>query len=290
MIIVRISSGLGNQMFQYAMAKALAKKLNVEVKFDINSFKDNYIGRKFQLDFFKTEFQIATEEEINSLIKKKSKMPGILRKIFSKPKYFSSEYKEKQNFIFDPDLFKVKDNTYIQGYWQHEKYFINIQNQIVNDFTLRNEFNDINLDFLEKIQNTNSISIHVRCDDYIHNPVIRNSFNVCGLDYYQKAINCITEKVSNPHFFVFSDDIPWAKENLTTNYPITYVDCNDNTPYFDMILMSKCKYNIIPNSSFSWWAAWLNKNPEKIVIAPKIWKNTENAHQIDIVPESWIKI
>lgn len=296
MIIARITSGLGNQMFQYAMAKSVAIHLGCELKLDITGYdrKDNYIERKFQLNYFNTELKIATTKEINNLINKKSKLPGLLRNILKQPKYYSGEYKEKQIFLFDENVFNVMDNTYFSGYWINEKYFKNIKDEILKNFTLKDSFDEKNLKFSEKIQKTNAVSLHIRRGDFINNPDISKRFNVCDLDYYKKAVRIICEKINDPHFFVFSDDLIWVKENLKLSYPMTFVDCNNEfNAYLDLMLMSKCKHHIIPNSSFSWWSAWLNPSDKKIVIASKIWLNGEtpgNLQNIGSIPEDWIII
>jgi hypothetical protein len=176
----------------------------------------------------------------------------------------------------------------IDGYWQTENYLIDIKDTILNDFQLklplRNELKEIAL----KISDSNSVSIHIRRGDYAQDKKTNAHHGTCSLEYYQEAIKLITEKIQNPIFYIFSDDIEWVKENLKINYPKYHVEGNKG--FEDMELMKNCKHNIIANSSFSWWAAWLNTNKEKIIIAPKNWLNNPKFDTSDVVPNSWIKI
>jgi len=142
----------------------------------------------------------------------------------------------------------------------------------------------------QKIKEKNSVSLHIRRGDYLTMQKAIDTIGVCPLDYYDKAIREITRKIKNPTFFIFSDDINWVKENLKTNSPTIFVSGGKLKDYEELILMSKCKHNIIANSSFSWWGAWLNNNPNKIVIAPKKWFKDTSKNTRDLIPESWLKL
>lgn len=135
------------------------------------------------------------------------------------------------------------------------------------------------------------MSIHVRRGDYINNPETFKLHGVCGLDYYHAAIEYITKRTNTPVFYIFSDDISWAEENIKSKNQMIFVkETPHGKDYFEMYLMSVCKHNIIANSSFSWWGAWLNKSPEKIVIAPKKWMNETSIDTTDLVLKNWIRI
>jgi hypothetical protein len=167
-------------------------------------------------------------------------------------------------------------------------YFKNIETIIKNDFIFNQNIIDKNKDLVSKIESCNSISLHVRRGDYVQNKITNQFHGLCSLKYYNNAIHYIEMKIKNIEIFVFSDDISWCKENLKYNLPIHFMDTND--AHSDLYLMTKCKHNIIANSSFSWWGAWLNTNKEKIVIAPKQWFADQSVITQDIIPAQWIKL
>lgn len=173
------------------------------------------------------------------------------------------------------------------GYWQCEHYFEDIRALILAEFTPAELPDQINLDVGRKIAQSMSISLHVRRGDYVNNKF--HSF--LGLDYYRVAVAEMASKTECPHMFVFTDDPEWCRQNLNISFPYTLVTHNPGPQaYWDIILMSRCKHNIIANSSFSWWGAWLNQNPRKIVIAPKRWFGDPSVDTIDRVPKGWIRL
>ena len=277
MIIVRVTGGLGNQMFQYAMYKSLEKKGKL-VKLDSKSFyetKKEHNGYELERIFdikpnkpTKEDLEKFDENNISTLFK-------IKRKLFGDKKFV---YDTKE-YVFNKDVYKLK-NSYLNGYWQSIKYFEGIENDIKKDFRFKNQLDNKNLEILNEIENSNSISIHIRRGDYM-SPENYNMYGcIATPTYYKKAIKVIEEKVENPTFFVFSNDMDWVKKNIQINSRVFYID---------MFLMSKCKHNIIANSSFSWWGAWLNENKNKIVIAPKKWINREDvdSDKIELFCEGW---
>ncbi|MFH1461878.1 MAG: alpha-1,2-fucosyltransferase [bacterium] len=285
MIITKLQGGLGNQMFQYAIGRFLAQKNKTELKLDLSFYcnKQNEPQRIYSLENFNIKENIATQKEIEDFEKYKNKSGW---KHFFYKSFFTNDsiYVKEKQFNFDPKVLKTYDNSYLDGYWQNEKYFKSIENIIRENFTLKNKLPDNLQNILTKIKNPNSISLHIRRGDYVN----KENYNVLPIEYYNEAIKIITEKNSDIHLFIFSDDIVWAKNNLNTEFPITFI--YGNKDYQDLILMSLCKHNIIANSSFSWWGAWLNSNPNKIVIAPKKWFNKTEINTEDLIPKSWIKI
>lgn len=287
MIIVRVTGGLGNQMFQYAMYKSLEKKGKL-VKLDSKSFyetKKEHNGYELERIFdikpnkpTKEDLEKFDENNISTLFK-------IKRKLFGDKKFV---YDTKE-YVFNKDVYKLK-NSYLNGYWQSIKYFEGIENDIKKDFRFKNQLDNKNLEILNEIENSNSISIHIRRGDYM-SPENYDMYGcIATPTYYKKAIKVIEEKVENPTFFVFSNDMDWVKKNIQINSRVFYIDINSgNGSYKDMQLMSNCKHNIIANSSFSWWGAWLNENKNKIVIAPKKWINREDvdSDKIELFCEGW---
>jgi hypothetical protein len=200
-------------------------------------------------------------------------------------------FKETKEFCFDPNFFDCPDGSYIRGFWQTEKYFQSISEIIRQEFAFRFSPDEKNYELLNIIKNTNAVSIHIRRGDYVSVVKTNQLHGLCDLSYYINSVNIISNKYPNVHFFIFSDDIPWARANLVLDSPCTYVDINsENNSHEDLRLMTYCKHNIIANSSFSWWGAWLNKNPKKIVIAPKKWMTNVSVESIELIPDTWIKI
>jgi hypothetical protein len=292
MIISQLIGGLGNQMFQYAIARRLAIFHNVPLKLDTTEFRQ-YPLRTYGLGHFKIQGEPATENEIARF--KRTGIAAILFRLKIFPDFFKPYNKRRllreQSFDFDPHILLAPNDVYLEGYWQSEKYFKDIEKIIHQDFTLSGEPDNLNKQMAEKIKNCEAVSLHIRRGDYVSNPVTTAYHGICSEEYYQEAISKLESYVKNPHFFVFSDDMEWVKENLETGYPTTLMDFNGSEKdYSDLHLMSLCQHHIIANSSFSWWGAWLSKYSEKIVIAPKKWFNVESINTHDLYPESWIKI
>lgn len=295
MIITKLIGGLGNQMFQYATGRRAAYINKAELKLDISWFKNSEgaIKRDCLINTFNIKGVFATEEEINKL---KSEDQGLFTLLyrrflrFTKP-YHKQSYILQRFFHFDPNILYVQDNTYLQGHWVSEKYFKDIENIIRKEFTFKDKPDATNKKMINKINNCNSVSIHIRRGDYIFDKKTNKRFGVCDIRYYFKAVYLIAKEIKDPHFFIFSDDPLWAKQNLHLKFPCVYVDHNTGKKaYEDMRLMSYCQHNIIANSSFSWWGAWLNQNRNKIVIAPKKWFRDKSINTKDLIPQSWVKI
>jgi hypothetical protein len=295
MIVAKIVGGLGNQMFQYAFAKKLALQHKVELKLDISAFENSINpskndNRTFDLPIFNIKIQIASTEEIHKFSKSKfSKLLDYMcLNLPIKSNYF---YLKEPYFHYFKNAVQAPSNTYVDGYWHSEKYFLNIKETLLTDFKLRTEFSaDINT-LIKEIKSVNSVSLHVRRGDYISNEANKKIYAQCNNNYYSVAIDYILRKIPNAKFYIFSDDIQWAIDNIKINGAKHFVNSNAEKKHFeDFFLMTNCKNNIIANSSFSWWAAWLNNNIEKIIIAPNKWyvdgvKNTK-----DLIPSQWITL
>lgn len=291
MVITKLIGGLGNQMFQYAAGRALANKLDAKLKVDATAFK-TYKLHAYGLDCFKAQIHFATEKEVNSF-KQPSQLPPVRL-----PRFIGNIFKIppqknivcEKHFHFDPCFFKVKEDAYLQGFWVSEKYFQNIADIIRKDFKFKHPLIDKNKQLMEKIKELNSISIHVRRGDYVSDKAANEFHGTCSLGYYQRCVALIVQRIENPVFFIFSDDPGWTKQNLKPKFPTIYVSDNQNKNYEDLQLMSCCKHNIIANSTFSWWAAWLNNNSDRIVLVPKKWFNKAPYNTKDLIPKSWERI
>ena len=195
----------------------------------------------------------------------------------------------QRRFHYDPDFIRCPDNVYITGTWISERYFLDIENIIRNDFTFKAPVSQRNQEMAEIIQGCNSVSVHIRRTDKVSDPLYEET----DLQYCTKAIRYMNKHLDDPHYFIFSDDINWVKTNLRYSGTVTFVDINDDHHnYEDLRLMSLCEHNIIAESSFSWWGAWLNPNPEKIVVSPnpRRWINLENFIVDDVLPPAWITL
>jgi hypothetical protein len=278
MIITKITGGLGNQMFQYAIAKSIAKKREDRFKLDI-SFYPKQVLRKYELNYFNIEENIYNiKSNTNFIFKIRKKL---------KFNYFSDYFFEKEIGELDKEVFNYKNNIYLDGYWQNENYFKEIREELLKEFTLKNNISNEAKNYLDTIQESNSISLHIRRGDYLLNDHTNSIHGICDLNYYKKAIKYMNQKIKTPIFYIFSDDIAWCKEKFNFLESKIFVD-NTKNAFDDLELMKNCKHNIIANSTFSWWSAWLNENRAKIVVAPKTWWLSRPKK--NIVLESWIKL
>lgn len=290
MIITRLQGGLGNQMFQYALGRQLSKKLEVELLLDTTLYSNSGIDkypREYGLKHFNIIEKIADTKDIA-----RCRYPHgvIIGKILDKISY---TFFRKNNIKFNPVILSSKDNSYLDGFWQSYKYFDNIRDTLLNDFSLKRPLSDNAEKIFQDIKNShNSVSLHVRRGDYVENKKNINIYgDHCNQEYYNKAISYITDKVgANIHVFVFSDDIDWVKDNINIPYDKTYIAEHSAPDFERMILMSKCDYHIIANSTFGWWGAWLDNKESSIVISPSIWTPGIDLPIDDIIPPKWIKI
>lgn len=295
MIISKITGGIGNQMFQYAFARNISLLKHTDLKLDISSFSWDSL-RIFELsDFFFISNHLATSDDYCQL-KNHHTYPiieRIKRKITNSnfPYYLHATVKE-QSFAFDNKISIINKNCILEGCWQSEKYFLKNKNQIIQDFTFKHKPNDYYNQIINQITDFQTVSVHIRRGDYVNNSTTLAFHGLCSIDYYNNAISCISHKVANPLFIFISDDIEWCKQYFNNIPNSIFIENNKGADYEDLRLMSMCKHNIIANSSFSWWGAWLNNNANKIVIAPKQWfANKEmQAQTKDLIPETWIKL
>jgi hypothetical protein len=282
--------GLGNQMFQYAAGRCLSHLHKAELKLDLSYLnkdpQNKYTKREYKLDVFTIKSDIATEQDLKSFLPldKGKIINTLMRKL---PILFSKVVANESGHKFMKEFYSFPKDVYLNGFWQSENYFEPVKDLIREEFSLKEQLNGENLELCNNIQNCNSVSLHVRRGDYVTSKESNTYHGTCSLEYYQHAIERIKNLTKYPELFIFSDDIVWVKGNLKTDIPIHFIDKN-NAGHIDMHLMSLCKHNIIANSSFSWWGSWLNKNPNKIVIAPIQWFSMNAAP--DIYPENWIRL
>lgn len=285
-VIVKIWGGLGNQLFLYAYARTM-KEIGYDVKIDKQTFyerdfdkvvaKRQYLLDKFNITLKETRTNWFTERLIYT---GRGRVWNKLRSIYKKH--------DKTNFIdagvpadtFKGELFYLpKGKSYIQGYLQNDRYFRDIRHILVEEFTLKNR--------LDAVPASNSVSIHVRRGDYMGIPV----FRVLGMDYYNAAMAEMDRRLETPIYYIFSDDTTWIRDNFPKDERhIIVADKYKFSDVEEMVFMSRCSSQIISNSTFSYWAAWLNPNSYKTVIAPDVWFNNGQKKGERILPESWIRM
>ncbi len=292
MIIARIHAGLGNQMFEYACARALSLRFGCPLQLDISD-----CGSKtpYGLGVFNVTGQFATAETVKLMRKRRNQLVRIVY-LFTKidirrySRYYfleSAHRPDPASLVTDP----VNKDYYIEGYWQSQNYFADAQNAIRRDFTLREPLSGQNAEIEAAMRTGNSVSLHIRRGDYFSVPKHRKTFGVPLDEYARRAMRFIAERVENPHFYVFSDELDWVREHVRFEHPATFVDHNNRaTAYCDLVLMSRCKHHIIANSTFSWWGAWLGDHPGKIVTAPQPWFLNPARIPPGIIPADWHEI
>ena len=288
MIVMNLKGGLGNQLFQYALGRHLSLKLNTKLALDTSSFESDPL-RTYRLNSFKICAEIIPPKPYS--IKSKI-LKGLRSSRNPINKIFKSENSIRENdFPFDAGILNTPDNYFLYGYWQSEKYFKEIEEIIRLDLTLADELPPALKMLEDEIQNNTSVSIHVRRGDYANNPVTTAFHGLYSAQWYFNATQKMKGYVANPHFFIFSDDYEWVKANLILDAPCTYIQPSpDGKEAYDLYLMSRCKHNIIANSSFSWWAAWLNQNQNKKIIAPARWFVGGHSDTRDLIPDNWIRM
>lgn len=286
MIKIKIIGGLGNQMFQYAAAKSLAVKNNTQVSANVSVFQ-SYNIHPLRLDKLSCnctfDFDKTTRYRLLDI--------PYLGKVLSKIGPFFNLYVEK-GLTYNEAFFSLDANVALSGYFQSEKYFTNIRKSLIKEFSLNEPLQANEVIFENQIKESNSIAIHIRRGDYISNKSANNVHGTCENDYFIKALSHMKKLnllSDSPTLFIFSDDIEWCQENLTFDYKTVFVVGSSDRPEVDIHLMSKCRHQIISNSTFSWWGAWLNTNPDKCVVAPLKWFKTLH-DSTDIVPAQWKRL
>lgn len=283
MITVRLQGGMGNQMFQYACGRALAMRNNTSVQLDTTYLLDrtprkHFTFREYDLDVFNVQAEVVS--------RKKYFWHIVLHRI--KNKLLKPRGVERY-FEFDPSVSSLGPTATLEGYWQSPRYFSEIQDTIRKDFTLKDPLSGPSRILLEEIKDTASVGMHVRRGDYVG-----NAYHDIGIDqsYYEEGLRYIANKQAVQKVYVFSDDIEWCREHLNLPSETVFVgpEYAGKKGEEHMMLMSACKHFVIPNSSFSWWAAWLSKNENKIVIVPKKWFNNDTINTNDLIPQGWVRL
>ncbi|GFI22648.1 O-antigen biosynthesis glycosyltransferase WbnK [Lachnospiraceae bacterium] len=271
MIVVQVCGGLGNQLFQYAFARSLQNRGN-EVRLAAVFYTKYRTSREYLLDKFRIKIKRSylTEKVISPVID--NDLPIKMR---------NSHIHEELGLKYKPELLAMHGTQYMIGLFQDERYFKSIEQDLRNEIYPKNKIK-ITKQLRSVLKNKNTVSVHIRRGDY------NQLNNTLKLTYYRNAIECINKNIKDAFFCIFSDDLEWTKQHLDFGKNACFInDDKKLADYEELLIMSQCKHNIIANSTFSWWGAWLNRNPQKIVIGPEHWLNNSNEN---IMPERWIKI
>jgi hypothetical protein len=274
MIMFRVSDGLGNQLFQYAAARAAGKLLNTEVQLDRYFFR-RFKKRAFLLDQFETTLPTVDRGKlgrhfgpVNMWRYRRLNLPGILERKSSGP--------------FETIL---RDWSYYKGYWQRPEIAEMVRPELGQEFQIKADPSPRYRDWIAEAEATRSVSVHVRRTDYLE----KSRFGTCAPAYYERALDLLVHRVGEVEIFLFSDDIGWAKEHIRLPGRTRFIDGSGYRPLDDFRLMSRCAHHIIANSTFSWWSAWLRRDQSGIVICPEPW-TFGGSHRWHPAPDDWIRL
>ena len=288
MIVSRIYGGMGNQMFQYAYGRMLAHKHRslYKIYFDDCGFGWAEHSKKLTLTKFNIEAEIATEQDRAKFIcDSPNKLKRAIHKLgrLVKGLHYVGDGARVHDYHYE--ALNAPDNSYTDGFWQSEIYFESIASQIRKEFSIKAPLSDHGKQMELQIKACNSISMHVRRGDYLEQTQV---YWICDVEYYRRALQELKKKVWDPTVFVFSNDASWVKENMKFDVPVVVVE--HTQAHEDMHLMSCCQHNISSNSTFGWWGAWLNSNPDKLVVLPKRWLTDETIDTTHYTAKGWLRI
>lgn len=294
-MIIKVFQGPGNQLFQYAFGLAAANRVGAELKLDLSWFETNSYHRSYILDRFHIKTLVATKDEIDYVKRCNGQnileyRYNILRNALA-PRHKKAVVKEDLS-VFDEKLKRPHQDSHIEGYFSTEWFFDDSISQVRNALQFRAEMSESVAEIANTVD-SNTVALSIRRGDFLGNPL----HNICSVKYFQRAIDRMRMKLNDPKFLVFSDEQDWVSNNMKFEVPVTLVPSFED-PMDHMRLMSLCKNHIIPNSTYSWWGAWLS-NPE-MVIAPDIWLSKDKevhlksfGHWVETghtVPSEWFRI
>jgi hypothetical protein len=284
-VLVEVVGGLGNQMFQYAAARALADRLGADVGLDLRRF-DTYRLRAPALHRWRIDARPMSAQEGRRyprwLLRAAGRLPPAVQRLlgcFREP-----------TLAFDPAFEALRRPMHLAGYFQSERYFHAIRERLLREFVPAEPLDAPNAALAAQMRLGRSVSLHVRRGDYFSVPENQQIHGSCSPAYYQHAIATVEAAVGPATWFVFSDDLAWVQQNLPVPAHVVYVDGNLDRPEWDIHLMSQCRHHVCANSSFSWWGAWLNPHPDKLVVAPRAWFATPRLDARDLVPAGWTRV
>ena len=287
-VIVRLEGGLGNQLFQYATGRTIARATGRDRLLDTSAYREDRL-RSYQLDRFAIAARPLRRGDVPYLKLRRSRLGAILPRR-SRVEIVREAFPARVPVWPERGAVSDAGTPYLIGYWQSERYFAAVADTIRREVRVNAAPEGRNARLLDDIAGCDAVALHVRRGDYVSNPAATAYHGLCGLEYYNAAIRRLSGKVSRPHCFVFSDDLDWVRANLDPGHPTTWVGHNADTPWEDLRLMAACRHFIVANSSFSWWGARLGEWPGKEVIAPARWFQADHGGEGEIVPSEWLRM
>lgn len=291
MIIIRLKGGMGNQMFQYAFGRRMAEQLQCPLKLDLTALLDrskrNFVFRDYDLHIFRIQENFVIQPSaLRTIYKLRSST--VTRWMKKRVQSGRNYYKEPHFHVVESLIEDPVPNTVYEGWWQSERYFADIAEIIRREFSYSIPLLPGARAMLDRIQSSQSVCLNVRRTDFLQ----VDNLNTTDRDYFLRSADYLAERLSDPVFFVFSDDLEWCEQHLQLPYPVVFVPHRIKGEKFGNYhqLMQACRHYIIPNSSFAWWAVWLNDHPDKMVIAPRRWFNEPGIDTSDLVPDDWIRL
>jgi len=303
-IIVKLQGGMGNQLFQYALARRLASERATEVGLDLTFLLDrtprrDFVFRDYDLDLFRVRAKVLGAQQVHNLVhaprsRLLNRSPIIPALNLWRRGGNSGVYllARERFFSFDRRILESPSNTFLDGYWQSPRYFAPITAELKADLALRDPPPARIRGMAERIASLNSVCLNVRRTDYVANKAAASFHGVCDPAYYERALAALVPCIGAPEIFVTSDDVPWCRENLHLPYPTHFLDHDWAGPRFShyLELMRACRHFVIPNSTFSCWAAWLGEFPGKVVVGPVRWFSDPSIETRDLFPPGWIRV
>jgi len=291
-VIVRLMGGLGNQLFQYATGHAMARRLGVPLLLD-RTFLDSrppgmdWTPRGFDLDVFRAPMTFADTAEVERLRRPIDRR--LHRHLHHRFPWLYPDVQLERAPGYDPAILRHKAPLYLEGFFQNERYFAEVADELRSELFVPREQPDArNAALLSAVTSGITASVHVRRGDYVSNAASNRFHGVCAPDYYARAAAELVERHGVERFFVFSDEPDWTRANLALPRPAEHVSHNTGkAAHWDLFLMKHCRHHIIANSSFSWWGAWLDARPGRMVIAPAQWFAGNGTPASAIIPPSW---
>ena len=295
MIIARLMGGIGNQMFQYAFGRRLADGLGVELRLDTAAYRRD-AKRSFMLDQWRADAVPASAAEVAALGGDRVQDDaGPLRSRLARLQGDPPAVVRERGFAFDPALIAVRDGSYVVGYWQSERYFAPAAERLRGEFVPRRELSPAAAALAGEMAAGESVSVHVRRGDYVHERRTARVHGVCDEAYYARCFRLLEERLAAPRLYIFSDEPAWVREHFAAPFPKVVVSSGGpGLEASELWLMSRCRHHVIANSSFSWWGAWLGRDPAGLVLLPRHWfrkdGDVDGPACAGIRPEGWTAV
>ena len=298
-VLVRLQGGLGNQMFQYAIGRALSARSGGRLILDLTFLLDRASREGLTFRDYELGAFAGIQPKFTRLSRLALKVHGAtiyfrLSQILTHVKKLLGwqHYVRESSYEYLPEILKLRGSIYLDGYWQSPKYFADMEAWMRRELALQPPDEKAAHSLGEEIDESESVAVHIRRGDFVSVPSAMRTHGFIGLAYYHEAMNLIACKTEQPTFYFFSDDIEWCMENVVTAHRHVFVGrrFGNRKSVTDLWLMSRCRHFIISNSTFSWWAAWLSEREEKIVVAPRVWAREEDKAPKDLIPSSWLRL